>query len=227
MSIIGAFGYVLWAFVYFAWIYRAFRDRAPAAPMVAVCCNFSWEVLDVFAFPNPNPQFVFLGRAWLVIDVVILWQLLRYGPALQTVPLRRRFYRPMVGFLLILGLTGQYAFVSMYQDVVGIVISYVIVLIMSIAFILMFLSRIAQGHRRGISITAGWLKLVGSVFSAVHGHFLVHWCNPHLPNVSLMDFLFAAIFIFDCAYVAMLHAPQSWLRALVEPDRNLSVEVAS
>lgn len=226
VSIIGSVGYVLWAVAYVVWVVKAFRDRAPALPMVAICINFSWEFLDVFAFPNPNPAFVNIGRSWLLIDVVLVWQLLRYGPALQTIPLRRRLYRPTVGLVLLLGLVGQYTFVAMYRDVIGIVLSYIGNLIMSILFIQMLLARQAQGHRRGISVAGGWLKMLGTLCASIHGHFLVQWCNPALPNVWFVDFLCASIFLSDCVYVALLYLPPERLRALVEPAPPLPADVA-
>jgi hypothetical protein len=216
-SLIGILGCLFWVAAYILMVRKAFLDHAPALPMVAICCNFAWEFLAAFIFPNPNDTLNLLAKTWFFIDIVIMWQLLRYGRALQTVPLVRRLYLPLVALALILALVGQYTYVAMYQDRIAMVVAFVINLIMSILFVQMLMARQAQGHRRGISVGGAWLKMLGTLCTSIQSHFLVQWFNPELPNVWFLTFLSVSIFFFDCVYLALIYIPPHRLRALVAP----------
>jgi hypothetical protein len=202
VNLLGAAGAVLWLIAYALIIARSHRDKAYGLPLVAICLNFGWEILASFVFPASDALWLAFYRAWLAGDAVVVWQLLRHGRALQTSPIVRRYFHPLVALTFVLGLVGQYSFVSTYRDRQGIVVAFGINLVMSVLFLPMALAR--RAHRRGISVGAAWAKLVGTALQAVQCYYLVRWLDPELPNVDFLVFLGAATFLFDAAYAILV-----------------------
>src|SRR5918995_4954032 len=82
---------VLWTFAYLLIIRQGFLDRTYGIPAAALCANLSWEFLFSFVYPHDLPQRA-VNVVWFTFDLVILVQLLLYGPReFATLP-RRLFY---------------------------------------------------------------------------------------------------------------------------------------
>jgi hypothetical protein len=201
-NIIGNLGCALWVVAYGFMIRKGFQDRAHGLPLVAICLNFSWELLAAWVFPNPDVVTRSIYRIWLAVDVLILWQLLRHGRELQDNPLVRKHFHAIVAGTLVLALVGQYCFVTSYQDRLGVVVAFGINLIMSILFIPMLWAR--REHLRGISYAGAWLKLFGTLLTYIQSVYFVRWLNPELPSLAFFLFLAVSIFLFDCIYVVLL-----------------------
>jgi hypothetical protein len=224
-NIIGNIGCALWVFAYVFMIRKGFKDRAHGLPLVAICLNFSWEFLAAWVFPNPDVLTRTIYRIWFGVDILILWQLLRYGRELQENPLVRRYFHPIVAGTLVLSLVGQCAFVASYQDRLGVVVAFGINLIMSILFIPMLWAR--REHLRGISSAGAWLKMVGTLLTSIQSVYFVRWLNPELPSLAFFLFLAVSIFLFDCIYLFLLSTVRSTEAAavgqvvpLTEPGRG-------
>jgi hypothetical protein len=202
LMMVGHAGSALWLVAYVFAVVRSHRDRAYGIPLIAVALNFSWEILGAFVFPVSHPFWHTAYRAWLVVDLAIVWQVLRYGRALQADPFVRRFFYPIFGLAFVFGLAGQYAFVASYPDRQGIVVAFGINLVMSVAFFPMYLAR--RGHRRGISVGTAWAKLAGTALQAAQCFYLVPWLNPGLGSPAFLWFLAAAIFLLDLAYALLV-----------------------
>src|SRR6478609_3501693 len=115
-NLVGNTGCALWILAYVLSLLKAQRDRAPGLPTLAICLNFSWEFLYAFVLPNPVGLWRFFGTAWFLLDIVIVYQLLRFGPAHQRDPWVARHFRVIVAATTILGGVGQWAFIVMYRD---------------------------------------------------------------------------------------------------------------
>jgi hypothetical protein len=201
--LIGLLGAVFWAVAYVLAIRAGFRERTYALPAAAICLNFGWEILTSFVFPNPFLPWRVLEVAWLLLDVVIVWQMFRFGPSEQADPeLARRFRRYAVG-AIVLGLVGQYAFVAQYQDALGFVTGFAINLSMSALFLFFYFARRHSG--RGLSKGIAWSKMLGTVGTGIETYFLIHLIDPNLPSIGFFEFLVLAIFALDCLYIYYVH----------------------
>jgi hypothetical protein len=198
--IVCAIGCVLWIAAYVAFARKGFRDKAPALPTVAICLNFGWEAMYPF-LPNFNVLWPLLNLGWLGLDLVLVYQLLKFGPAMQKPgPLRRYFY-VWVPLLWLLGLWGQLAFLISFQDRLALLDAFAINLVMSALYIWTFFERPDQ---RGLSLTGAWLKLLGTLGTAIGAHVFMPLMNPQITHWTFLTFLCGAILILDSVYIALL-----------------------
>ncbi|MBK6918764.1 MAG: hypothetical protein IPH07_15330 [Deltaproteobacteria bacterium] len=201
-NVVGALGCVCWVIAYVAIIRRSRRDRANGLPMTAVGLNFSWELLASLFLPNPVALWHAFDRIWLLVDVVIVAQTLRYGPPLQRLELVRRHYIAAFALVFVLGFVGQYTFALDYPDRLGLVAAFMINLVMSVLFVVMALER--WDDPRGLSTTGAWFKMLGTLGTSIECHVVVRLIDPELGGLGFLTFLSAAIFGFDCAYIALV-----------------------
>lgn len=201
-NLVGAAGCISWAIAYILIIRTAYRDKAPGLPMVAIALNFSWELLASFVFPNPVPLWHAFDRLWLVIDVIIVIQLLKYGREYQRIPEIRRYFYPIVGIVFAMGFIGQYTFVADYPDRLGLVVAFMINLVMSILFVFMYFDR--REHRKGISVGGAWAKMLGTAGTSIECHYVVRMIDPELGGLGFLTFVCVSIFLVDCLYIKLV-----------------------
>lgn len=199
--IVCSVGCLLWIAAYVAFAIKAERDRAPAMPTIAMCLNFAWEA-NYTILPNFNAWWPALNLGWLGLDCVLMWQLFRFGPQMQRHELLARTFRYWVPILVVLACWGQLAFVLTYRDRLGLVDAFFINLVMSALFIWLFFERPDQ---RGLSLVGAWLKLVGTLGTAVGAHVFLPLMNPEIERWSFLTFLCVTILLLDLVYVALLH----------------------
>jgi len=201
-NLIGAAGCVFWILAYLFILHRCFRDRTYGLPIVAICLNFAWEILASFVFPNPVPLWHFFDRAWLVIDVLLVYQLFRWGRAEQSVPELAKYFPFAIVVPFALGVWGLYAFVDSYVDRLGLVGAFGVNLIMSILFVFFYFAR--RGTGRGLSRGGAVFKMLGTLGTSIECHFVVRLINPELRSLSFLTFLCVSIFLFDCLYIYLV-----------------------
>lgn len=214
-NLAGAAGCFSWIVAYVFFILKGFRDRAPGLPLTAICLNFSWELLAAIVFPNPVPLWHFFDWAWMLIDLIIVYQLLCFGPSAQRMPEVKRYFHPLAAGVFLLGLYGQYAFVLSYRDRLGLVAAFMINLIMSITFVLMFLER--RAHGRGISVVGAWAKMLGTLGTSIQCHYVVRYVDPEMPSLAFLTFLCVSIFVVDALYAALVTARALSLSSRASP----------
>jgi hypothetical protein len=201
-NLIGAAGCVFWILAYLFILHRCFRDRTYGLPIIAICLNFAWEILASFVFPNPVPLWHFFDRAWLVIDVLLVYQLIRWGRAEQSNPEVAKYFAFAIIVPFALGIWGLYAFVDSYVDRLGLVGAFGVNLIMSILFVFFYLAR--RGTGRGLSRGGAVFKMLGTLGTSIECHFVVRMINPELRSLSFLTFLCVSIFLFDCLYIYLV-----------------------
>jgi hypothetical protein len=102
-----------WTLAYILIIRRGWKDKSYGMPVVALGANLAWEYLFSWILPHRSPQLE-VNRIWLLFDLGILWQVLRYGSNEQQHPwLRRNFYLLLAcamvgGFLAVNGITREF-----------------------------------------------------------------------------------------------------------------------
>ncbi|MBN2653214.1 MAG: hypothetical protein JXR63_12615 [Spirochaetales bacterium] len=227
---------IFWTATYMLIIYQGFKDKSYGMPIAALCANISWEF--IFAFTPPIYEHSTMQRIinvlWFAFDLVIIYQLLRYGSKeFKNLP-KTIFYG---GFGLGLGLAFATVFLLSVQmnDGDGAYAAFGQNMMMSILFI-PFLYR--RGGLKGQSIWIALTKMIGTVFSTIafwlyvgSPNSLLNYSvsefsqidpailNPELLNVPFSEFLqttanlkdsvlmpvfYVGTTIFDIAYVVLV-----------------------
>ena len=200
---------VLWTLTYLLIIRQGLLHRTYGMPLVALCANISWEFIFAFVYPHDLPQRA-VNVVWLSFDVVILVQLLLYGPReFATLP-RRLFYAAFAlalttAFGAVLTVTLQ------FDDSDGAYSAFGQNLMMSILFVTMLYSR---GSMRGQSVWIAVLKMGGTALAS----FSFYLFNPDYDGSILLPFLYVAILIFDGIYVGATTAFARRERKPLNPD---------
>lgn len=188
---------ILWSITYALVIFKGFKDKTFAMPMIAVCLNISWEVIFTFIYMSPAPQ-IYVNVIWLLLDVLIFWQFLRFGRSEYKL-LTWQFYLMFLSTLIIsfLGLfIVSYTFVGYVSELIGAYTSFGINLVMSYLFIDMFFSRKSM---RGQSVYIAVFKMFGTGIASIAFYLY----QPIIYNF-LLQFLFVAIFILDLIYTLLV-----------------------
>lgn len=186
-----------WTLTYILIIRQGFRERTYGMPLAALAANLSWEFIFTLVHPHGFPQ-VAVNAIWLGFDLVIVWQLLQFGPAEWRWP-RWLFTLTFVGalslaFPLILLITYEFAATDKMS---GAYAAFGQNLMMSILFIAWLRFRGTRGQSTAIALA----KLLGTLLASVG--FLLFTALGKSP---LMIFLFAAIAAVDLKYLMLLQS---------------------
>jgi predicted outer membrane lipoprotein len=181
---------VLWTLAYLLMIRRGFLDRTYGMPLVALCANLSWEFIFSFVYPHDLPQRA-VNVVWFSFDLVILLQLLLYGPR-EFADLPRAFYAVLAlalaaSFGVVLAVTYE------FDDFDGVYSAFGQNLMMSVLFIAMLRSR---GSLRGQSVGIALSKMGGTALAA----FAFYFHNPDYAGSVLLPLLYVTTLVFDGIY---------------------------
>src|SRR3712207_3421149 len=183
---------VLWTLAYLLIIRQGFLDRTYGMPLAALCANISWEFIFAFVYPHDLPQRA-VNVVWFSFDLVILAQLLLYGPREFSGLSGRLFYG---GFALALATAFGAVLTTTLQfdDFDGAYSAFGQNLMMSVLFVTMLYSR---GSLRGQSVSIAALKMGGTALAS----FAFYFFNPDYDGSVLLPFLYVAILVFDAVYL--------------------------
>src|SRR5688572_10128985 len=205
---VGGVGAACWLAAYVLVILQGHKQATYGVPLLAVCLNFTWELMDSFFLPDPVPVWVIIDRAWFLVDLVIATQLFLYGKREQLWPELQRTFYVLLPLTLGAAFVGQYAWVTSFHDTLGILLAFVINLIMSALFLPFYFRRRDTGQ--GLSLPVDWLKMVGTALSSVQCYFLIPLIHPiaasttHFGPYAFFHFLFVACFALDVVYIVLL-----------------------
>jgi hypothetical protein len=202
--LIGVLGCALWTIAYVLLIRKALQDRVNTLPMLAICLNFTWEVMAVFVLPNPSLAWSVLEWSWVIIDLGLLALLWRDGRESLRVSALKPYFHLLLPAVLILCFVGQLTFVLTFGDLLAFIDAFIINLIMSALFIAMFFER--QPNGVGLSYGAAWLKMIGTACTCIQCAALLPEIRPDIPSWGFLYFLYLLIFALDAIYVALLHS---------------------
>lgn len=238
--ILVALGGLVWLVAYISAIRVGFRERAVALPTVAICLNITWEIVHSIVYTPPRQIDLYTNLAWLALDLVLIFQLFRFGRKEEGVPELARYFPLVVAGTLVLAFAGHVTFHehvtanSIFPDESGAIPAFIINLVMSVLFIAMYFER---RDGAGLSKTVAWAKFIGSGLYAVGNTMVL----TRLPDVQyqvqvlapgsstwvgagavggstihpgLLYFLFIGIAIFDVIYLVLLYrGPREGSRA--------------
>jgi len=200
-NLIGTLGCAFWFGAYIAIIYRSHKDKSYGMPMLCLCLNFSWELHASFVWDVPIPLWRAFYRGWLLFDVVIMYQLIQHGKREMRVPELKQYFYPLLCGTFAFSLWGLYAFQSTFNDPMGFGSAFLINLVMSIMFIFFYFEK---RDLNGISSSAAWLKMLGTLCTASECYVLLPVFRPRFPSFTFLHFLYVSIFVIDCVYICLL-----------------------
>lgn len=229
-STLAAAGDLLWLVTYILVIREGFKHRTYALPLLAIALNITWEFVYTVIFPSSSRLVFGLHAGWLVIDVIIVYQLLRFGRGQQSQPFFKRHY----ALLVMLTLAACFAFHVTYQrfnqEITlfpidgGNGMAFMMNLVMSVLFIGMLLNR---KDLRGLSLPVAWTKMLATAMISISNVMTFRlsegrsfefqfreagsggaWQSitrgTRQLDLSVFYFLFLTIFILDILYIVML-----------------------
>jgi len=172
-------------------------------PITAAAANVSWEFIFSFVRPYDPPE-LYGNLLWLVLDVAILVQCVRYGRREWAHRLSAaEFY---AGCALVQALAFALVWFGSAQFPNGArYVAFAQNLMMSALFIAMLLRRV---RRSGQSLAIGWTKLVGTASASAY-------CVLTGRSSPLLATLFIAILVLDAIYLALLFRASEGLPAQV------------
>ncbi len=187
-----------WTLTYVLIIRCGFLDETYGMPLVALCANISWEFIFSFVYPHGPVQRP-VNIAWFSLDLIVLFQLLRYGPR-EFADLSKRTFYAMFGLALAASLCAVLAVTHEFGDWDGAYSAFGQNLLMSVLFVAMLRAR---GSPRGQSVPIAVFKMLGTGLASAAFYLY----SPLSEGSVLLPFLYVATLVFDLIYVvAMVRA---------------------
>src|ERR687885_337267 len=172
-----------WALTYVLMIRRGFLDETYGMPLVALCANVSWEFIFSFVHPHGPVQRP-VNIIWFTLDLIILFQLLRYGPR-EFADLSKRVFYAMFGLALATSFCAVLSVTYEFDDWDGAYSAFGQNLLMSALFLAMLRVRRSP---RGQSVSIAVSKAVGTGLASVAFHLY----SPLSQGSVLLPFLYVA-----------------------------------
>lgn len=182
---------LFWSLAYLLIMRRGFLDKSYGMPLVPLCGNFAWEFVFGFLYPDAEPMGL-INRLWFFLDIVLVYQFLRYGFSDYPKNLSKKLKIPV--FLVTLGVAFGLIYFAYHEfdDFDGRYTAWVDNLIISVMFIVMLVRR---GSLMGQSLYIGIFKMLGTLFIDVAQH--------QLTPSDFLFFLYIVVFFFDVVYLVM------------------------
>ncbi len=189
-----------WALTYILMIWRGFLDKTYGMPLVALCANISWEF--IFSFVHPlGPVQRPINIIWFSLDLIIMFQLLKYGPR-EFVDLPKSVFYAMFGLALATSFCAVLFVTYEFEDWHGVYSAFGGNLLMSVLFIAMLYARRSL---RGQSVFIALSKMLGTALASAAFYLY----SPLSEGSILLPFFYVAILVFDLIYVVMAWVPRT------------------
>jgi hypothetical protein len=189
-------GGIFWSLAYLLIIRQGFKDKTYGMPLAAVCANISWESIFAFLHPHSPPQ-LYINYAWFGLDMIIVFQLLKFGKKEFTFFSSGQFYLIFV-FALLMSFFSILFVTYEFHDWKGAYAAFGQNLMMSVLFLWMYFSR---NNLRGQSIYIALFKMLGTGVSSLAFYLY----QPISQDSYLMPFLYLAILFCDVAYTVLVY----------------------
>jgi hypothetical protein len=188
-----------WLAAYVLVIKRGFQYHTYGMPAAVLGPNLAWEALLIFHFPPPSPAWKIGYLAWFLPNLVILYTCLRWGPGDFTNRFVRRWFYLLFVIGFFLGLYVEYEFMTVYQDIYGVIIGWVMAITNGGLMMALLLRR---GSVRGQSVYIAVFILLGNIFGYVQ-NLLQPLAPPPFPMALLHPLALCAV-VINAIYVGMV-----------------------
>lgn len=188
---------LFWTLAYLLIIRVGIRERTYGMPLVAFAANISWAFLYAFVRPS-NGVLHEIKIVWFLLDCVIAYTVVRFGPDEFPYLPRNVFYGCLIA-LLGLAYPAVNLIGTQFDEGHGVFSAFVINLMTSALFIAMFMARpagrgqsvgIAAAKLGGTALASGSLAVKGDLAARYHG--------------GLLPYLFIATFVLDLVYLGLV-----------------------
>ncbi|MBU3680180.1 MAG: hypothetical protein FGM32_11360 [Candidatus Kapabacteria bacterium] len=187
-------GAVLWIVAYVIILRAAVRRKQLIIPVAAVICNFGAEVgAAIFFVPDMGKALVVAYWMWMLLDMVIIYNLFRYGREQFNAAYLRNNFGWLMMMSFIFSITLSSSFMVRYDLPMGVIDNYIVNVVMSVAFIGLLLSEGPHEY----SMLLGWTKFLGT------GVISVMFQTKYSDNLFLST-LYVTVAFFDILYLILL-----------------------
>jgi hypothetical protein len=189
-------GGIFWSLTYILIIRQGYKDKTYSMPLAALCANISWEAIFSFIHPHSPPQ-LYINYAWFILDVLIVFQFLKFGKSEFPNFSIKQFIASFV-FALVLAFCSVLFITYEFNDWKGAYAAFGQNLMMSILFISILVNR---NSLRGQSIYIAVFKMLGTGVSSLAFYLY----QPISQGSLLMPFLYISIFVCDIIYLILIY----------------------
>jgi hypothetical protein len=192
-----AAGGLAWALAYLGVLREILRKRFVEIPATAVAANIAWEFTwGIVHRTDLGSLFAWGYRVWFLLDVFIVWGLLRYGVRHLGTSRLRPYFRPAVALAILAWTATLLLLVRQgYDAPTGIVSGYMVTLLMSALYIPQFYR---ERDRTPYSPFVAWCKLLGN-------GLVIGFCVLAYPENEFLLTLCGVTLILDVYYVWLFH----------------------
>ncbi len=192
-----AAGGLAWALAYMGVLREIVRRKFVEIPATAVAGNIAWAFTwGIVHRTDLGALFVWGYRTWFLLDVFIVWGLLRYGVRHLATPRLRDYFRLAVVLAILAFTATLYLLVRQgYDTSTGLVSGYMVTLMMSALYIPQFFR---ERDRAPYSPFVAWCKLLGN-------GLVIGFCVLVYPENRFLLTLCAVTLVLDVYYVYLFH----------------------
>jgi hypothetical protein len=179
-------GAVLWIVAYLTIAKNIIKFQFVEMPMVALAGNFTWEFLRSWCFPPNMGLLIDIGyKIWFFLDIFIVISFYRFGYKQlnkSLSPYSKQFFT----YGLIFWFVSLYFFKKQgLDDGIGAISAYILNVIMSVVYVLDFIS---SENKMKYSRIVAWTKWLGTGFISIM--CAMHWAtNYWLISMCIICFL--------------------------------------
>jgi hypothetical protein len=183
---------LLWSLCYILLIRRSALDRAHAMPLAPLCVNLSWEFIFGFLYPDAPPM-NWINMIWCCVDVIIVWQYLRYARQEWPKNLPQACFAPFFVLCLVIAFFGVLTLTLDWKDWHGTYTGWGDELLICITMVSLLVRR---GSVRGQSLYIALTRFFGSLV-LIPGQYIQE------PGSRFLIFIYAAFIVFDLIYICL------------------------
>ena len=186
-------GCLLWVVAYALLIRNARKFHIAEMPVIAACSNFAWEILWSIPFQTDMGYFlVWTYRAWLILDIYIIYTVLQYGHKVVTTPFIKQNFKPIAIGTIFSFLILYYFFIKQgFDEPIGANSAYIAQLFISAGYLIILFN---LRDLTGLSSAIAYLRTIGTGMNTIF--MIIHYTDNHfLHTMGILAF------ILDCTYI--------------------------
>ncbi len=193
--IIVAVGTLFWIVSYIALIRHGFKRKFIEMPLFVGIGNLAWEFIWSFFFKTNMGEFYLWGyRAWFLLDLLILYLIIKYGAKQFTIPLIKKNVKIIVaGLAVFFSFFFFYFAQEGYDTPIGATSAFFLSVGISTLYITLLLS---NKNPDNFSLTSGITRALGDTILTI---FAIKY-----TGIIIIAVMGAYVVVLDTVYVILL-----------------------